>query len=64
MFTFEKVEMGDHEFAAFLRELDPDWQINKIDEYTQFICKDKIEAVVRYKNSHPVGRQIWLRKEK
>ncbi len=55
-----KVNLTDHEFAKFLRDKDPNWTVNPIGEYTQFICNKKIEAVVKYKNDHPVGRQIWI----
>ena len=60
---YKPVELSDHEFAKHLREIDPHWEYIQMDGVmTKFKCHDKTVAVVRYKNDHPVGRQIWLRR--
>ena len=40
LFGFTPVEWSDHELAKFLRDKDPNWKINKLnDEWTQFITR-------------------------
>jgi hypothetical protein len=51
---FTKVEMGDHEFAAWLRNIDPDWRYEKIDERcTKFLDRPgNVLAIVFYDNAN------------
>ena len=61
---FNPIELTDHAFAKLLREIDPHWMHEQIHgDYTRFKCNGKTVAVVKYKNDHPVGRQIWLHKK-
>jgi len=59
---FTMVDWTDHEFAAWLREKDPNWKINKLtEEWTQFITRGQVVAIVKYKNDYPVNRSIFIK---
>ncbi len=58
-----KVDFTDHEFAKFMRDNDPNWTYEHVAEYTRFISHGKIIALVKYKNSPPINRWIWIHKD-
>lgn len=60
---FIKVDFGDHVFAKFMRDNDPNWTWEHVAEYTRFIAHGKIIALVKYKNDYPVNRWIWIKKD-
>ena len=56
------VDWSDHKLAKFLRDKDPNWKINELnDELTQFITNGEIDVVVKYKNDAPIDRWIHVR---
>ena len=62
LYGFTISNMTDHEFSAWLRKKDNNWDFNHIREnYTQFICNKKIVAVIKYKNSFPCNRIIFIK---
>ena len=62
LYGFTPVDWSDHYLAKFLRDKDSDWKINKLNnEWTQFLCKDRVVAIVKYKNDTPIDRWIYVR---
>lgn len=58
--AMKEMTVTDYEFYQFLKLQDPDWKSDTIGEFTRFICNGKVEAVIKYKNSYPLGRKIWI----
>ncbi len=65
LFGMQKMEnMTDLEFAKYLKAKDPNWTWDSINDFNRFMAHGKVVAVVKYHNSYPVGRVIWVEIEK
>lgn len=62
--NFKLVEMGDHQFAAWMRKQDPDWtyQMFKHPPGTYFIAHGKTVAIVFY-NNQASTHKIYIHKD-
>jgi hypothetical protein len=60
---FKLVEMGDYDFAAWLRKQDPNWTYQQFDQPrgTFYIAHGKTIAVVFY-NNQACTRKIYIKK--
>lgn len=63
MKDFVETDMTDHEFAGYLRRVDPNWNYYHVSKYTKFLGNGTVIAVVKYKNDLPLARKIWIKKE-
>ena len=58
-----KVDMKDLELAMYLKSKDPNWTWDSLSEFNRFIAKGEVVALVKYKNSYPCARWIWILEE-
>jgi hypothetical protein len=65
LYGFTTVNWSDHKFADYLRKKDKNWKCEKISEgeigWNAYLAHDRTVAVVKFKNSTPIDRCIWIR---
>ena len=58
---YKLTEMSDHKFAKWLYNHDWDGDYEMVHEYNKFFIDDDCIAIVKYKNTPPTNRWIYLK---
>jgi len=58
-----ETDIGDHAHAKWLRDRGWKGEYNRIDVWVQYYVGNVILSLVKYKNSTPVDRWIYLKRE-